>query len=188
MSEEIPDNAILDENGDPVRNKNGSIRKKPGPPKGTNVKAPTARKPAAKKATGGKYAESVKGLFQLATVPLVVAGQKSDAAMADVIAIGMHSDNIANAVEVLANENQSVARALDNLTKAGPYAVLVAAVVPFAIQIAANHRLVPGQVATSMGGHDPEVLAQAGKQQLQEQAQMGREMMGEEAYGDNPTE
>ncbi|HET7637452.1 MAG TPA: hypothetical protein VFK47_01805, partial [Ktedonobacteraceae bacterium] len=125
---------------------------------------------------GPKYAESVKGIFQLATVPLVVAGQKSDAAMADVIAIGMHADNIANAVETIANENPAIARALDNLTKAGPYAVLVAAVVPFAIQIAANHKLIPGQVAVSMGGHDPRVLAQAGKQQIQEQAEMFNDM------------
>lgn len=148
-------------------NKDGTIRRKPGPKPGTVPgKGSGAPRSAAKGKGGPDYRQGVLGLFQVAAVPLSVAGMKSDAAMADAVAIGMHAPTIADAVHQLATENVGVANALDKLLKAGPYAALISAVVPLAVQIATNHNAIPVGVAGSLGAQDPRALAAAGKQQL----------------------
>lgn len=154
-----------------VLNKDGSIRKRPGPAPGS---APAGGSVGPRTAAKGKkgapdYRPGVLGLFQLPAAALTVAGMKSDAAMADAVAIGIHAPGIANAVHDLATENASVANALDRLLKAGPYAALISAVLPLAFQIAANHNAIPMTVAGSLGAQDPRTLAHAGKQQVASQ-------------------
>jgi hypothetical protein len=95
--------------------------------------------------------EAVGGLFQLASFGCVMVGNYADAA-----AVAEHGDNISREVATLARQNESVAKYIDYLTQAGPYAGLVTACLPLVLQLLANHKRidyskVPGLTA-------PEVL------------------------------
>lgn len=86
----------------------------------------------------GARMEAVQGFFQAAQMGCVMAGQYSDAA-----AIGMHGDNISNEITGLADKYPAIGKALDTLVQAGPFAGLLTAVMPLALQIAANHKRIP---------------------------------------------
>lgn len=119
---------------------------------------PPARKQAAPSrartaSTTGKNprAEAVEGIFQLLQATCMLTGQHADAA-----AIGMHGEPIAREVASLADENESVANVVDSLQMVGPYTALLAAVLPFAMQILANHGRIDHTKVTSVT--DPKVL------------------------------
>lgn len=95
--------------------------------------------------------QSVNGLFQIAQMGLVTAGQYADA-----VAIGLHGEKISHEIVQIANTNARIARAVDYLTEVGPYAGLVTAVLPFVMQLAANHRMIPANKLP--GVIDPQVL------------------------------
>ena len=133
------------------------------PRKGADDKARTARSvPAAPRKGGAKVAPKdrkagVDGVLQLTAGVLVAF----PATRADAAAVGMHAEPLSAAVVATAEQDDRFARALDKLLTTGPYAALVMAVVPLAVQIAANHRLVP---AGFMGTEDPaELRAQVDK-------------------------
>src|SRR5258707_876019 len=97
--------------------------------------APAARARAASVPTGkDPRAEAVEGIFQVLQATCMLTGQHADAA-----AIGMHGEPIAREVASLADSNDSVAAVVDSLRMVGPYTALLAAVLPFAMQILANH-------------------------------------------------
>jgi hypothetical protein len=96
-------------------------------------------------------AEAVNGLFQLAQFGCVMTGQYADAA-----AVGIHGEKISGEVVKLANQNERIAKAVDYLNEVGPYAGLITAVMPFVLQILANHKRIPADKVP--GVSDPEVL------------------------------
>jgi hypothetical protein len=99
-------------------------------------------------------AEAVDGIFQIAGTVLVVTKNYADAG-----AIAIHKDNISIEVAKVADENEKFAALLDRLTAVGPYAGLLTAVLPLAMQLAANHgRIDPLKAGGLMGVQSPEAL------------------------------
>lgn len=146
------------------RRSDGTPKAKPGRPKGTPNNGP--RRPAPPRAktrkappsgggrrSGPDYRGGIMGLIQLAATPLVVAGTRSDAAMADAAALTVHGPPIADALHSLAQERPEVAAVLDRVLQAGPYGALLAAALPLAVQIATNHGLLPEPLGQAMGAH-----------------------------------
>jgi hypothetical protein len=100
-------------------------------------------------------AEAIDGLFQIAGTALVVSKQYADAG-----AISLHKDNISLEAAKVADENEKFGTLLDRLTAVGPYAGLLTAVLPLAMQLAANHgRIDPVKAGGLMGVQSPEALA-----------------------------
>jgi hypothetical protein len=96
----------------------------------------------------------------------LLTGQFADAA-----AIGQHWQGVAVELANVSEEYESVAKPVDFLIKVGPFGALIAAGMPFVLQILANHKIVP---AASLAGQcimPPEVLeAQMRAQILRMQA------------------
>lgn len=107
--------------------------------------------------------EAVNGLFQLGQFGCVMFGQHADAA-----AIGMHGANISREIVNLADMNEKIGAAVDYLLQAGPYAGLVTACLPLALQILANHKRIPSQGVP--GIYPPEMLAAQFEAEQQAQA------------------
>lgn len=112
--------------------------------------------------------QGVQGIGQLIQGGLMLTKNYADAA-----AVGMHWDGVAKEVATLAEAEPAVARVIDLVIQAGPYAGLIAAVMPLAMQIAANHGMIP---AGATGVVPPEVLqSQMEAQILRQQAEALRE-------------
>jgi hypothetical protein len=138
------------------------------------AKAPPARSGTAKTRTprqsiGDQREQAMMGLFQGGQALCLLTRQYADAA-----AIGAHAQPISHEVSALAATDDKVAAAVDKLLVVGPYTALAMAVLPFAMQLAVNHKLLPaGKIP---GTTDPNVLsarveadlAQAAADQLQE--------------------
>lgn len=149
------------------------------------VKAPPRTTRAATKAAtqrSGKLAErheAVTGLWQLAGFGCVIFRQYADAG-----AIGLHSGPITDELVSLSDKNEKIARAIDYLTEAGPYAGLIVAVMPLAMQIAANHGIIKAELAGSVGVVPPQALdsqvradmARTAQAALQQQQQAEQEL------------
>lgn len=132
-------------------------------------KAPPARGGATRttrtpKASIGDQRESAMlGLFQGAQALCLFARQYPDA-----VAIGHHAPPIAHEVSVLAAADDNVAKAVDSLLVVGPYTALVMAVLPLALQLAVNHKILPaGKVP---GTTDPRVLGASMEAELTQHA------------------
>jgi hypothetical protein len=97
--------------------------------------------------------EAVQGVWQLAGFGCVILRQYADAG-----AIGLHSEPITNELVDLADKNDRVAKALDYLTEAGPYAGLIVAVMPLALQVLTNHGLIRGELVAGGGVVPPAAL------------------------------
>ena len=94
----------------------------------------------------------LNGLAQLGQGVLLLLGQHADAAT-----VGMHWPPISHELALVAESNEKIAKPIDLLIEIGPYGALASALLPFVMQIAANHRWIdaskmPGQVLP------PEVL------------------------------
>lgn len=127
--------------------------------------------------------DAITGLGQLAQVPLLATKQYADAG-----AVGMYWPGISKEIAELADTQPAIASVIDPLMKIGPYTGLVAAILPFLMQIAVNHnRVAPGsmgtvpattleaQIKTSMA--ESELHALQMQQEAEEQAaRMRREM------------
>lgn len=108
------------------------------PPKNTippKQSAPTAKTLSEQ---GEKREEAILGGFQLAALGAVTLGQFADSG-----AISMHAENISHEVAVLAEDNDAFAASIDSFLKVGPYAALIGAVLPLALQLLVNHNLIP---------------------------------------------
>jgi hypothetical protein len=107
-------------------------------------RTPAAPKPAAKTSRTEIRTEAIGGLGQIAQAILVATRQYADAG-----AVGMYFPNVAAEVAKLADHEEKIARLIDPLLQVGPYTGLLAAVLPFAMQIAVNHgRIQPGVMGT----------------------------------------
>jgi hypothetical protein len=141
----------------------GTPRKKPGPPPGTKTgaaarpAAPRAKKTAAKKGQPD-YRPAIGGALQMIGLPLAALGARDDRFLADAVALGEHAEPIVEAVNDLAQDNPAIARVLDKLAQVGPYGMLIGALSPLFVQIAANHEALPGPLAASLGAVEPSIL------------------------------
>ena len=165
-----PEIHLVDAEGNPRKTKAGEYMKKRGPRKGT---APSPRRTStagrSTKTSGTDYRPGINGLFQMIAVPLAFT------APADAAAVGHHGPQIAEALNEVAKERPEVAAALEKVLSAGPYGLLIAAVVPLGVQIAHNHGLIPEQIAVSVGATPKRVIMEQLKDQA---AQYDEEAMG----------
>jgi|ERR1700722_11410647 len=138
------------------------------PPRST----PNAPHSPAKRATPRVTQEREEAVAQLgmfAQVPLMATKQLADAAT-----VGLHWPKVAHEIAVLAETQEPIANLIDPLIKVGPYAGLIAAVLPMLLQIGVNHgRVKPGQMGTvpaiSLESQMQTAMAQAELQALRTQ-------------------
>lgn len=91
--------------------------------------------------------ENLVGLAGIATGVLIITKNYADAG-----AVDMHAAPIAHEVAVLAENDDRIANIVDRLTAVGPYAALLTAVMPLALQILVNHDRIKPSAAGLMGG------------------------------------
>lgn len=142
----------------------------------TAPKAPPAKRtPRAKPATGpskqAERAEGLRGFLGLVSVPIAMFGGETGAV--DGIAITKHGENISNEAAALAENNVYMARTLDYICAVGPFAGLLAASIPLALQIMANHkRISASALPPELGIVEPQLLlAEAHAATMRQQAQ-----------------
>lgn len=116
--------------------------------KTTITVAPPAKtaKPAAKAVVSKapEREEALNGLGQLSQGALIAFRQYADAG-----AMGMHWPRIAREVASLAGTQEIIAKIIDPLLQAGPYAALITAVMPLVIQVMVNHgKATPGAMGS----------------------------------------
>lgn len=152
--------------------------RKPGQRTGTGKKRATSsapprpggapRPPSSSKAKTD-YRPGIMGLFQLIAAPLGLAARarRNPALAADGVAIVHHGANVAEALNETAKHVDHVARALDKILTAGPYGLVLAAVMPLGAQLAVNHGVIPVELGMQLGAVDP------------------RELLGDDAPGDS---
>lgn len=157
------------------RKADGTPKAKPGRPAGTpdgrprtrsaprrtRVAAAPSRRAAPKqqkKQAGTDYRPGIVGLMQLIAAPLMVAGLKSPACALDAATVTLHAEPIADALQETAEQVPQFAAVLDKVLSVGPYGALLAAALPLAVQVAANHQLIPAPVAAAMGALSPDEL------------------------------
>jgi len=127
---------------------------------GKNERARTAKTavPTAPQ-TDQERSDGIKGLVQLGAGLCLVADQRTPeddiSFQADAITLAASADQIADAVVQTCKSSESFARAVDKVTKAGPYAALVGVMFSVGAQIARNHGV---KAAEMMGAVPPEQL------------------------------
>lgn len=160
------------------RKQDGTPKAKPGRPTGTPDSKPRHRstqrrtrvaaaaprrresKPRAKtsKQQGPDFRPGIVGILQVVAAPLAVAGIKSPACALDAATITVYAEPLAEAMQQTAEQVPQFAAVLDKVLTVGPYGALLAAAMPLAVQLLANHGVLPEQVATAMGAMSPEEL------------------------------
>lgn len=85
----------------------------------------------------------------------------SEAVKADGLLVVQQSADLAAALDQVAKGDPRVAKALERMLTVGTYGALIGAVTPLAVGIAANHGLIPGQVAQQLGVEVPQQSAPA---------------------------
>lgn len=106
------------------------------PPRKSTV---TTTKPTANEGKHRKRKEGLQSVQQAVGLVLMAAKQPADAA-----AVGEHGEPIIDELIRLGDSDDQIGKALDYLTKTGPYSALVMACLPLVFQIGVNHgRLKP---------------------------------------------
>ena len=111
-------------------------------------------KPKASKSAPRRASLESRLAGSLATVGtgIMVAGaMTSPAVQADGLLVVQHSANIAAALDKVAKNDPRVARTLERMLTVGTYSALIAATAPVLIGVAANHNLIPAEVADLLG-------------------------------------
>jgi hypothetical protein len=118
--------------------------------------------------------EALSGIGKLATALLVMKGSYADAG-----AVAQHGPNVSRETALLAESNEKIASVVDYLTEAGPYMGLISAILPLALQLAANHnRLDASKLSPEFGVLPPDVLEKRIRAEVQEErARLEREMV-----------
>lgn len=119
----------------------------PAAPPARKTSAPPAKRSASKLA---EREEAIGGLGQIAQGVLIATRQYADAG-----AVGLHFPAIAHEVAKLADTDERIAKLVDPILQVGPYAGLLAAVMPLVMQLAANHGRVQAGI---MGTVAPDAL------------------------------
>lgn len=130
------------------------------PPPPSKSAAPKTTAPRKPDLTAART-EALTGLGQLAQVPLIAARQTADAG-----AIAMHWPRVSQELASLAGKDERVAKLIDPLMQAGPYAGLITALLPLIMQLGVNHGMVQAGVmgtvpAATLASQMDTALAQA---------------------------
>lgn len=159
----------------------------PTPPPATKRK-PSPRAAAANSVAAQKAAEARKterkdgldGIWGLAAFGLVMAGQPADAG-----AFVYHGENVSVAAAEMAESNAQVARVIDFVVSVGPWAALLGAAMPLALQIMVNHKRIPESalpMLTQIGVMTPAAMeAKARADMIEKQNAMMQEAADAEA-------
>ena len=109
--------------------------------------ASTSKKPA-----GPDYKAGILGLFQLVAFPLGLAAQRTHnvALAADAATLTIHAEPVATGITTVAKQDERLAAILDRIMTVGPYGALLQPVMAMAMQLAANHGLIPESALESM--------------------------------------
>lgn len=105
------------------------------------------------------YRPALIGLITVPAMMLTMMGRVNPLFALDGIAIQHHAPTIAGAINEAAMTNEQIAQALDRILAVGPYGALIAAVMPLALQLAANHGLI--EPSPEMGIFTPAELMNA---------------------------
>lgn len=148
----------------------------------SGIKAPTRRATAPKSTSANASIAQIQSPNEKRTLGLMGLGQLGQAVLlstkqyADAAAIGSHWGPIAKELANIADANEAFAKPIDFLIEIGPYGALVQAVLPLALQLAANHKLIPAESMLGQGVVPPEVLeSQMMAQVLRMQSEAKRE-------------
>lgn len=146
--------------GSPAAKRGPKGPRKAASPSGPAGLRPPARKPTpnTRRPAGPDYDAAVRSMLQPVALVLAMAGMRNPTLAADSVAVSSATPGLAAALAQLAAERPEVAAALDRLMRVGPYSALVAALVPLALQLATNHRIIP---AGLLGTVTPEELVGA---------------------------
>lgn len=142
-----------------------SISQGSAPSKRPTPRASAAHKTATPTVSAGEAREQgLLGLFQMAGAVCVMRGLYSDTG-----ACSIHGPAISHEAAVLAESNEGIAKGLDYLIQMGPYSALLTAVLPFGLQIAANHGRIDADKASGLGVMDPATLEAKVKADVEQQ-------------------
>lgn len=173
MSDETPESLVPQEvaAADPVINRDGSVRKKPGPKPGTPRRVGKAKAPAPgqrapsvpkKPSTGVDYRPAILGIAQIPQLlcalaaKFVKSAETKTALILDGMTVGVHAPNVANALNTTAQDDDKLAKILDKLTVVGPYSLVITALMVPVGQVLANHGVIAPNA--EMGILDPDTL------------------------------
>jgi hypothetical protein len=121
------------------------------PPRKTPARKPALSAPVSRMA--GRE-EALTGVGKITSLLLAMRGGYADAG-----AIAQHGPPIAHEAAALAETDTRIASWIDYLTEAGPYMGLTMAILPLAMQLAANHgRLDASKLPPESGVVSPGVL------------------------------
>ena len=121
----------------------------------------------AKTVKGTDYRKGVEGLLQVPAMALTMVAVQSQKAeyLADAYTISKAAPAIAEAVSDLANDQPQIAAVLDKVLKVGPYGALMTALMPLAMQLMTNHKVIPvgvgGTVSVEAQLHAAQAEAEA---------------------------
>lgn len=108
--------------------------------------------------------QGLLGLGQIAGAICVMRGWYADAG-----AIGLHWPNVSRETANLAAQNESIGKAIDYLNNAGPYAGILTAALPLALQILANHDRIDADKITGLDVMPPAALEAKVKANMERQ-------------------
>lgn len=117
-------------------------------------KAPTSKAAPRKASLETRLTGS---LVTLGMVTAATGGMVSPAFAADGVLITQHAANIAAALDKVAQDQPQVKAALERMLTAGVWSGLVAAVLPLAVGMAANHGAIPPHFAAMLGADVPDL-------------------------------
>lgn len=120
------------------------------------AKAPGRNQKANTPSSAARTQQRAQAVFDMLTIPvagLAGTGQalKSKPLIADAVVLGHSAPQIAKAVAEVADQDDRIARVVDGLVQTGPYAALFTAILPVAVQIAANHSPRFAQIGAMLG-------------------------------------
>jgi hypothetical protein len=121
----------------------------------TTTRASTSR---SRRKNEPDYRPAISGLLQMVAFPLTMAGTAKPEFALDGAAIIIHTPAISEALHEVAINNPQVAAVLEQLMAVGPYGALIGALIPLAIQISANHKILPPSVTDNLGALPPDAL------------------------------
>ena len=113
------------------------------------------------------YTAELEGLLQLAYGTCAATGNLADAG-----AIKTHGPGMVQAWNTAAQENSTIAKGLEWLTKGGVWGAVLMSTLPFALQVAANHGQVPIEKVAALGVKNPETLSKETIKDIEQMAQM----------------
>jgi hypothetical protein len=142
----LPEPPPMDAPAPPPPAADAAPRRGRGRPKGATDKAPRKTATAQKRASTASLEKRLGGsLTTLGTFACL-------ASPADGMVLIEGAPNLAAALSKLADENPKVKSNLERMLTAGAWSGVIAAVLPMAVSIAANHGMLPAPVAAMLRG------------------------------------